>query len=1247
MLIKLQIEEDSFSRGFIHSLQLLHFLVVAHCANSNNLVKRFIEDMLIRAVSEGILVGASLFFGLTVVVLVALLVAHLNGWNTRGTVRIAAVVNYFCSYMAYPLLVLVLSRNVAEFFFSSPTQTTSTSSLVLSIVGLVLCSTFVGLLQATKCSIPSKSATSQVSSMWTMIFHLLLAFTQLTSELRDKSEERFLVYLVFVCFGKLFLLAALQIPVYQRVYWDQKTNELVTNAMVRILCINVIGEAMQSRLNGHSIIWFLLIQALLSKLIISYCRQWNKINIFEPDISHHRFYLGTILMNIHLSSSDPRSLESDELDIALYYHGLWESACKQGKVKRNSHIQDNDVWVNETAQSKNNRLILCRLVDFVASKQQKGVEFYKLMNLLQVTQLVSYFRSSRQIFSAYASELGSGFFDEFEAFQMQALWETKLLVIDKGKFEGLLILEGSILDTFDYVKTVLEGAAESEDKNYLDIARAFRLITVFADLTDSIELIVQQQLSIFEALYEDSNFTTSVCRQLNTATLETRQLVCDKIKALSKLDDIANLYSYFYPSLISYYALVKYDVEKSDAFVLLYQKKLLSLMNSSSFKKEKMNLAGMEIDSVAVQVALERDSLGLISELTLNANQFLGEKVNENLEGKSINIFLPLVLADIHLKAIDSNRTVRVMNKQRSVFMCDLDSNLKQVQLNIKLAPSVTNPVCAYSLMTFESHVRGPSLLLDHELNVICADASFNKQVMFRRMTTTEGQTSNDKVHLSTLSKRLCTSVKILKKMIENFKRHFEMKRDEDLNNPANLQIKDRLYSMLNILIEQNTSVGLIFGIESGCPIAEMFSTDMIHAKFEFCEVLGKQLIKCYISRKSKTKLGAGQDKDQLEKATNNINSDLQLAEWMSDDQATNKAVREHNQVLVEYNSEQKESLVSKGMRLQGTASGDSVIHKFDDLLIPAAEIIKIASDKLMVPILAEDMGKSESNIADKSSSFERMQSLEMKPIIKEIVSLIVDHQQLISAMAETEKSAVRSMQTKLTDTATNHALPDLQVPVGKPDRHQASSFAHKNRSMPVASAILYGSPLGATDTRKENKDIIKVVKIQNPKQPKDMKAAKSLLDSDKGKSRRSEDKTDILSWVKSMHAKGTFKLKSQASNAFDVAKQQSGYHVPNVATYQSISKILFFFAVASTHAEKRGRRHQEIWCSVQQGFEDHQPERYSSLVLLFGCGCLHCFPAARRRVLQPLENLEDALLGLWHAVAHGPALPRSDTGLL
>ena len=1172
LLIKLQIEEDSFSRPFVNSLQLIYFLILAHCANSNNIIKRYLEDMLVTAVAPSIVIGASLFFGLTIVVQGVLLLAHLNGWNTRGTVRIAAVLNYFCSYLAYPLLVLVLSRNVSAFFFSPQLQVATTGTLVPSILGLVLSSSYIGLVCISKCSIPSNSATSQVSSIWTMIFHLLLAFTQLTAELRDQAEDRFLVYLVLVFLGKFFLLAALEIPVYQRLYWDQKTNDLLTNAVVRIACINVIGEAMQSRLSGHGIIWFLLIQALVSKLIICYCRRWNKINIFESDISHHRFYLGTILLNIHLTSTEADHLESDELDMALYYRGIWESACKQGKVKRSSHLQDSEAWPNESAQSRESRLNLSRLVDFVASKQQKGVEYFKLMNLLQVTQIVGYFKTSRQVFSAFANELGSGFFDEFEAFQMQALWETKLLVIDKGNVDGLLNLEGGILDSFDFVKSILQGATESENKNYLDIARAFRSIAVFADLGNSIEQIVQQQLSIFEALFEDSNFSASVCRELNTATLQTRQLVCDKIKALGQAEDLANLYSYFYPSMISYYALVKYDVEKSDAFVLLYQKKLLSLMNSSSFKKEKMTLAGMEIDSVAVQVALERDSLGVISELTLNANQFLGDKVNENLEGKSVNIFLPPVLADSHLRAFDSNRTVRVMNRQRSVFMCDLDNNLKQVQLNIKLAPSVTKPVCAFSLMTFESHVRGPSLLLDQDLNVVCADASFNKQVMYRRMTLTEGQSSNDKVNLSTLSKRLCTSVKILKKMIDNFKRHFEMKREEDVNNPANLQIKDRLYSMLNILIEQNSSVGLLFGIESGCPIAEMFCTDLIHARFEFCEVLGKQLIKCYISRKSKAKV-SGQDKDLSERASHN-NSDQQLAEWMSDDQATNKAVREHNQILVEYNSEQKESLVSKGMKLQGAASGDTLIHKFDDLLIPAAEIIKIASDKLMLPITAEENLKSETNIADRSVSFDRTQSFDMKPIIKEIVSLIADHQQLIAAVAEIDRAPLRSPQTKQTDPGSGNVLQDLQVPARVSDRQQASGFSQRNRSLPTASSILQSASLGLGNPRKENKDIIKVVKIQNPNHAKDPKGAKSLLDSDKGRTAgKSVDKTDILSWVKSMHAKGSFKLKSQASNAFDVAKQQSGYHVPNVATYQSISKILFYFAVGSSHAEKRGRR--------------------------------------------------------------------------
>ena len=1167
MLLRLQIEEEAFSMAFFRSMVVVQFLIVGHCANSNNLVKKYLDDLLFSNLASSILAACLLFFGSVAFVQTVLVVSHLRGWNIRGTVKTVAALNYWCIYLVHPLFVLLLSKQASDFFFPTRLRSRDSMRFVLSAVGLVLSSAYVSILIVTKCSIPSNGFTSQVSARWTMIFHLLLAFTQLTAEMRDRSEDNTVLYLIFALSGKAFLFGGLLLAARQRIYWHHKSNSLCVKLMARLACVSLVGEVLQSRSGGSaSVIWLLIVQALVTKTVSAFSRRQSKINIFESDISHHRFYLGVILLNVYVTTPDHAINDPEELDILFFYKGIWESACSQGRLRSSNRFAGSES-VKEESHSGVDREHLCRLVDFVARKQAKDFEYYKLLNLLQVTQITTYFRGSRQVFASLANELGSEFLDRFEAFQMQALWETKLLVLDKGRRDSSVTRDSSLLSNFDFVKVILDGADEAREKNYLDVSRAFRSISVFSGLADSIERIVQLQLQIFHALHEDASFTSSVCREANKSTLEARQAVNNEIESISKTEDVADLYTYYYPSLIFYFGLVKYDVEKSDSFVLFYQKKLVTLLNSSAYRKEKQTAIGMEIDSVAIQVAMERDSLGKIISSTLNANQFLGERVNEGLEGKSINTFLPQVLWENHLKAFESNKVIRVLNKQRPVLMCDLDSNLKQVQLSIKLAPSVTNPVSAFSLMTFASNAKGPSLLLDQDLNVLCSDSSFDKQVMYRRMTLTEGQSSNDKVHLSALSLRLCSSLRIIHRIISHSKSEPDSKKEDDLQSPTNLQVRDRLNSMLNVLIEQNTSAGMLFALESGCPISEVFGSDLVHARIEVVEAVGKQLIKCYISRKSRSKVSAGQDL-QMDKS-NQMGSEQQVADWMSDDQATNKAVREHNQLQVEYNSEQKESIVSRGLKQLAAATGDSVIHRFDDLLAPAAELVRSAPEKHKGGAGSEEHIRTATCMTDKSASMER--SFELKSAVRDVVSLIVEHLQARNVAGEFDHQ-VRTLQSRPSDGGSN-LLTELPVPAWKPEK------SRDRLAVSPASPGLDGfrlSPKAVPSqgaSQKDKLDNHRVMRLNSPRIGSDMRVAKSLLNPDRDKqSRKIEEKADVLSWVKAMQVKGLFKLKSQASTFFDEQNAQTGNHVPHVATFQSIPRILFYFAVVSCHTEKRTR---------------------------------------------------------------------------
>ena len=1257
LLLECQLVENNFSNSFIYIVTTAYLLIQAYSFCAINRMKNLLDDMLFYPY-DGLLVVACLtLVGGNLLVQAVLFASAVKGMP-RPTLKFVTVVgNCLNIYIAQPYLMMSFSRRISKLFFANENglQVSGwTGSLCIIGMGFTTC--YTALLLSFKCSVPSRALLSKITNLSETLLFLSMNICQLFCAFRDATVDRSRTLdLVFICTSTFFLLLAILLLGWKRVYWSVEYNQYMLTACARLFLLKTASELFVEHFIDIGLISFIILQGFFAKMIDTSSLLYLKIDIFDSEMPMERRYIGAVLMSEYLTQHSLREYRGSESDLCVYYTGLWFNNFSAGRLlARSAQDTRGNKMMNPPISSGNSFNSLLRrsntfkLVYFLQSKVARQAIYFKLLSLLQATEIMSYFRTSRDLHAMYCDSNGSNLFSNFQAFQLRAIWECRLHALDLGKAKTNEDSAASVLDNLSVVSLIMESANTWKESNYVDTQKTFRSMSKFNKLSQEVENTMKNQLKIFDTLHQETSVTAASFREMNRKTLESRRSVASLIRDLNVNEDAAALYSYFYPTIIVFYSMIQYDVEKSDIYVILYKKKLAMLQTNSSYRREISTNSGKEIDSVAIKVALEKDSLGKISDVSHNANQFLGQLKDSTAIGRSVNILVPESLADSHNKAMDSYQTVSILNKERRVMITDFMGNLKQTDLVIKLAPCIIEPVSAFCLLSFDIREKGPNVILDDSLDIIAADSSFRKVLVGSNLFS--GEFSSNLINVGQLSMKLYASIRLLRSLFMYFKKYGKPLADPTTNPTA--PIPDKIIALLTVVIEQNVANGMILDIGQGSILSTLFGQTEVHARFEFDTILGKSCIKGYISRKSKAKTTAsdggranqnnsGENKKQI------LQPNPSALDHLSDDAATNKAVVEHAQVLAEYNSEQKESMVNKEKtaRAIDTESGEQMIHRLEDLIVPAVEGLNAVLQKMSQRMKTTDPDAAQSNLD--RSTIEDRSLFDFSPEMREVLVLIDEQQKAV----ETEAGAagVRLMLQK-SDNFSTTALEN------GPLFSKTTTYGFDK--------LLTSKPSGWQQPLAEKFRVVRMKKVATEQKKilgQENRQSQGLTDEEM---RRKKDlrMQDPLAWIKQNHANMGGQLKSSLS--LTTVDNSNHVLIPNIATHKTIGRIFSLFTVATPYPGERNdhsllqpreqvsrffcRNHlerlqkdgaQEVWCPVQQGFEDHQPERYSSLVLLFGCGSFHCIQPARQRILRPVGSHKNSIFGVQQPLEDGPAV--------
>jgi hypothetical protein len=411
-----------------------------------------------------------------------------------------------------------------------------------------------------------------------------------------------------ILFCNFYLLCA------RLVFWDHRTNISYAVWQGRFLVFRLTSLIFSDRFHLHPLLMFLLCQSLFSRVVSNLCCRSLQIDITKADTSQRSVLVGAIYMERYTNCAEVDLADSVELTLKAYYSGLWKK-----------HHFDERLDADELRRKIQQRI---RLLDIIYAKVRTshGSTLLKLIAILESIYVLPFIKTHKSIIARLKEKKGKGISAEYESYQLTKLFESKLDALYKGKIKDDECLDETILTLFDYIEFSLDKLGSENSDAYLDLDRPFDTMHDFSSISFVMENLFEDQIRIFEYTEEVQKKSGRAIMELNLKTAAHKQTIDSIVSHVLEKNGLNNLYSYFYPMLIFYYSLIKYDIKRGDSIFFFYKKKLLRLNQSLNCKGADSLHAHIELDSVSLKINLDADKLGSVTEVSMNFFEFFGQE---------------------------------------------------------------------------------------------------------------------------------------------------------------------------------------------------------------------------------------------------------------------------------------------------------------------------------------------------------------------------------------------------------------------------------------------------------------------------------------------------------------------------------------------------------------------------------------------------------------------------------------------
>ena len=982
-------QKQTLGAPLVYSLTSLFFLLNGYTISSENQIKSFIRESLITS-SFSILMASIVLFTTGHLILQSTI--FLKTSTPPRLIKLSTISSLFFTMFEVPALCLLSVENLENNFNKNQWSLTV---VVFLLIFLLLCLILNTLTILTKSIIPSRHLLSPVSTYSEASYYLLFSISQITSVLKIGKESKRESTMFIACsfIESFFLLVCVGILTFQKVYWSSRFNDFHLRWCSCLLVFKITTDIIHDDYMRVGLISFFLAQSVVWKIVCQASKKMAKVDLFNGQISSSRFYFGAILMLDYVSRDDIDTLDDKEKDMHIYYTGIWRNELSKkdsivGKSQPDSIIGDqpgdNSYWIKKKQ--------IKEIILMFKNKKKREISHLLLVNLLEATELISYLSQSRLNYDQLRNRIGKGFLGVFELFQIQILWESRLHCLDRKSLKSEEIKVDNIFELHDNIEAAFYSGKRDAETGNLNCRSVFQNIQWSNVIVEKTQNVMKKQLEVFDFL---SDTTTQISakrlKSMNESTLKARKKVCSVISKIVKIKEKEDFATYLFPLIIFFYAGIQYNIEEAVSYVMIFKKKL-RLLIGRSFNKRLKSETGVhqELDSITLQILIEKDKVGKVANASLNYRDFLGDDPNETgILGKSVNILLPNDFAQNHLNEMASISNMKVLNNNRFFIIQDLEHNLKRVNAIIKIAPSITEPISAYSLLSFNSSNTSPSLILDEKLNIISADYTMNTSFVKLGLKEPFIHISKSSIaSMEILSQKMHTQISLLQKMNHYFK-SIQRLQDEGSTSISE-DFKLNIFKMLGKVVEKNSKNGMVFDVGHGSFLHDVIGHEKVKARFDFTIILGVKVvlvhfdgrISDFVNRESgRNTAWSVEKKKRLTRIGKQSNIQLNMVEEESDDCVSSgdskRAIGDmekviHSEVKIDPIHQIKQIPSKIGLRVEMernrenedtgntfARSGNNIQERetFEELIQPASDLMRLAS---RVPMKSSNSLKNE-----------------------------------------------------------------------------------------------------------------------------------------------------------------------------------------------------------------------------------------------------------------------------------------------
>ena len=830
----IQSRQQTVNQSFQLISTACFFLIVSFNMAGRNVFKELDLVSLVINYSQSLTVIGS-------IMLVVLIAVHTFNFHysrksikTNGLLEVSIYMTITFTYIIYPLIVFLVSSTA----FLDILILKKTSSLGLLYIGLC---TFIigGMVIFTylrmRNHFPSKSLMCNIMANDQLKIYFLTIIAQLCCSYRNFgiTSSDSLKYWILTFVSNLILVFIIYKITCERVFWNLEMNDFIERNYCRLLTMKLIFEFYQNSSTFHQLLAFSVLQLLSTKLLQTISDSLLEIDIFGKEVPPRRLVIGSVLLDFFIKHQNRESLSVREKRLHCYYNGLY--TAYQDKTRLN----DTSVLDTKKDASQVHKFLISYLETF----PNPHISLVKLMLMLRVITILPYLKSIKPSIEKIKKLNGTGIFAAFETYQYVVLIESKLDALYKGKIkddEGPS-MPRTVFQNFEVISTYINKKEEVEymdNPNYIDIEKSFKAIDRHKKIATRIEAVLMVQQNIFDGIGEKADQSGKVFIKMNETIYKLKRSLAEQICLLDYEPDIYNLYSYFYPLLIFYYSLIKYDLVNSDKMIRIYQKKLYQIIYCLSKPMNATKGIRIEVDTVTLKVEMVKEALGKITDASLNYADFLGQVSRKTLIGMNVSAFLPSSFHQSHFSKMYSLNSFYGMNTHRQLLMIDFKGCLRAPHGSVKFLPSISVSVSAMALLTFDFEKRYNFMLANEEYKLVGADP-----LLTELLEQANTPINNPNANLESICPDIVSTIKLL-----HLYEKMTNPKPEVQKIPLETAFKKSLIDSMKDMVERSSTTGIVYILEPGSPLYSVLGERKLIVKIEFHEYFGNKFIKIIIN---------------------------------------------------------------------------------------------------------------------------------------------------------------------------------------------------------------------------------------------------------------------------------------------------------------------------------------------------------------------------------------------------------------